>query len=343
MRKTAIGVALAALLVSTGANAQVFFNTPFGTFGIGPLRQPSIRVAPRPVPLVGPAEDFQSDADIICGPPRMLYNLDQSPDTDPVVSVEVSYNPKDHAWRVFHHLRSGGVVSRTDQYAAVDTSDGGRTQWTGTLNRNRSLYMVGEVKFDRQNHPLYNEWLYNRGQGNRLEMNLVAKCEWNRVQNEDRQSSAGKGDREETRVKTIPYNANLTPKEDSVPIYPGANGNSALIDVVVGGQPVRMLLDTGATHISVTQDLARRIVAQGQGSWGGTAQVKLADGSVISERIINIETVMIGSHTVHSVQGSVTADGGLMLLPFPLLNSIAPFKIDTRNRKLLFDGQEAVR
>jgi hypothetical protein len=36
------------------------------------------------------------------------------------------------------------------------------------------------------------------------------------------------------------------PVTDSVPIYPTNNGTSAMLDVVLGGQPLRMLLDTGA-------------------------------------------------------------------------------------------------
>jgi clan AA aspartic protease (TIGR02281 family) len=354
---------LASLCVRVpAAQAQVFFNTPFGTFGIGgpvyqqrPYRRPPPQ---RQAPTLAPPPEaaYTSDADVICGRPQILFNLDKSPDLDPVTSVEVSYEPKQHAWRVFHHLSSGGVVSRTEQYAAVDTSSDRKVQWNGSLNRNRSMFMVGEVRFNDQKEPFYYEWLYNRSQGNRLEMSLVARCEWNRQEPLPSPSSQAKppvvaGD--DKRVKTVPYRSSEAPqaqlpaspaqsRKDSIPIYPGHEGNAVLVDVIVGGQPVRMLLDTGATHISINRDLANRIVAQAQGSWGGTVDVRLADGSVVKERIINIETVNIGSHTIRNVQGSVT-DGETMLLPFPLVNSIAPFKIDTRNRELVFEKEEATR
>ena len=47
------------------------------------------------------------------------------------------------------------------------------------------------------------------------------------------------------------------PVEDSVPIYPTNNGASAMIDVVLGVQPLRMLLDTGATTCLISEAILR--------------------------------------------------------------------------------------
>jgi hypothetical protein len=78
-----------------------------------------------------------SGPDLICGAPRVLLG-DDPRDNNPVVSVEVTYNPDAHAWHVFHRMANGQVISRSEQYAITDWSDNRRSQWTGSLNRNRS-------------------------------------------------------------------------------------------------------------------------------------------------------------------------------------------------------------
>ena len=83
--------------------------------------------------------------DLICGAPTVLLG-DEPFDRNPVVSVEVSYRPDLHAWRIFHHLADGAVVSRGEQYVIVDLSNERKAQWRGSLNRNRSLLMIGEVR-----------------------------------------------------------------------------------------------------------------------------------------------------------------------------------------------------
>jgi Aspartyl protease len=49
------------------------------------------------------------------------------------------------------------------------------------------------------------------------------------------------------------------PVQDTVPIYPGDGGAAVLVDVLLGGQPVRMLLDTGATTCLITPTIANLI------------------------------------------------------------------------------------
>src|SRR5580765_6488435 len=67
-------------------------------------------------------------------------------DNNPVTGITVRYSPEEHAWRVFHRLLDGSIVSRSEQYAIVDRTDTTKVQWAGSLNRQRNLYMIGEVK-----------------------------------------------------------------------------------------------------------------------------------------------------------------------------------------------------
>jgi hypothetical protein len=84
-----------------------------------------------------------------CSAPRVA--LGDEPDNNPVVAVEIKYKAEDHAWRIFHHLRNGLVVARNEQYAIQDWTNNHKTQWSGSLNRNRNLVMVGEVRQSADN------------------------------------------------------------------------------------------------------------------------------------------------------------------------------------------------
>jgi len=108
-----------------------------------------------------------------CDAPRTYLGEDRS--ANPVAKIDIKYSPDDHAWRVFHYLRDGLVVSRSEQYAIMDASNDRRTQWQGSLNRQRNLYMIGEVR-RVEDGILYLEWMYDRSKNNALVMHAAARC-----------------------------------------------------------------------------------------------------------------------------------------------------------------------
>ena len=134
---------------------------------------------------------------------------------------------------------------------------------------------------------------------------------------------------------TIAATTESAPVADSVPIYPTNNGSSAMIDVVLGVQPLRMLLDTGATTCLVSEAIAARIVRDGYGVRQEAVRFKMADGTIRTLPTLLIREVQIGRHTVRNVWAGVSSTGE-MLLAFPVVNAIAPFTIDTRARLLIF-------
>jgi hypothetical protein len=387
------------------------------------------------------ATAFPSHAqNLICDAPLQIVG---QPDTNPVTRVEVSYFPADHAWRVFHHLADGRVVSRSEQYAMTDATTGPRNvAWQGVLRSARNLTMFGMVMV-KDGTPLYVESIYDTARGNAKVMQSMALCnyakssppvvaatepgermmvpndvsaghlnlrsgpgtnfallgsipagtvftwpgkalcvprqdgirgaDWCKVNyngtsgwasrvglmpltNDDGDGGSvvgGPGD--DRYIEPTPRSeaAPLQPKPvvtvpatkpmaqiDSVPIYPGKGYKAVRIDAIVGGQPLRMTLDTGATVMLVTHAIADKIVADGQGNRGRMMEFKLADGSSIKARSIVIGEVRIGNHVVHNVEAGV-ADSDDMLMSFPVLDAIAPFTIDTRNNRLVFDTKTA--
>jgi predicted aspartyl protease len=80
-----------------------------------------------------------------------------------------------------------------------------------------------------------------------------------------------------------------------------------------------VLIDTGATSLTVTEPFAQKLLAQGFAHEGPGETVKLADGSERDGRTVIIGTVTIGSHVLRDVCAGVTPDGADMLLGLPLL------------------------
>ncbi len=124
---------------------------------------------PEPLPAVS-----HDQGSLLCGTPTVT--IGDTADDNPVTSVEVNYNATDHAWRIFHYRRNGLIVARNEQYAIQDASSDRKSQWQGSLNRNRSLYMIGEARRDDHGQPVYMEWLYDRGKNNQLVMQMSTHC-----------------------------------------------------------------------------------------------------------------------------------------------------------------------
>jgi hypothetical protein len=286
-----------------------------------------------------------------CGAPHVA--LGDEPDNNPVVRVDIKYVPDDHSWRVFHTLRNGLVVSRSEQYAITDASNDRKTQWQGSLNRSRNLYMVGEVRRGGEDGILYLEWLYDRNKNGLLAMHASSRCAMAEPPLPTPTTSAPLPTPSETAA--LPYSA-LPPSttalppvvtqgasktapiarvKDSVPIYPFAGGNAAKIDVLIGGQPLRMLLDTGATTCLITDAIAARLVGDGYAVWQANSRFRMADGTVQNMPMVLIRELRIGSHVVRNVAAGVSSSNAV-LLAFPVVNNIAPFTIDTRAGELVF-------
>ena len=65
----------------------------------------------------------------------------------------------------------------TSNYAIQDWTNNRKTQWRGSLKRNRNLVMVGEVRQSADNSTFqYMEWIYDRSKNGALVMQMTAQC-----------------------------------------------------------------------------------------------------------------------------------------------------------------------
>jgi clan AA aspartic protease (TIGR02281 family) len=137
-------------------------------------------------------------------------------------------------------------------------------------------------------------------------------------------------------VASEPPPQNSAPAADVIALYPGYGGRALYAYIDIGPWPQRVLIDTGATSLTVTEPLAQRLLAQGFADEGPRVAVTMADGSEREGRTIIVDRVTIGGHVLHSVRAGVTPDRADMLLGLPLLTQIGRFTIDSANHKLIF-------
>ena len=119
-----------------------------------------------------------------------------------------------------------------------------------------------------------------------------------------------------------------------------SDGQSLLLDVGLGSNDVvrAFILDTGATSMTVTSDMAAELVKTGHAEPNGSETVTYADGSAHPVQTVTIDTVRVGTHVLHDVHASVTPMGAPMLLGLDVLKSIGKFEIDAPHRTLIFNG-----
>jgi hypothetical protein len=123
---------------------------------------------------------------------------------------------------------------------------------------------------------------------------------------------------------------------DRVPV--SVINNQAHIAVSLGSLPVPMLVDTGCTYMTVTENIADQLLASGQARRGEDGQSTMADGSTRTQASIIINNMTVGGHVLRNVWAGVSPNGAEMLLGFKVLNMVSgKFAININSSTLDFD------
>jgi clan AA aspartic protease (TIGR02281 family) len=125
-------------------------------------------------------------------------------------------------------------------------------------------------------------------------------------------------------------------KPSSLPLLFARGG--AYVAVSIGTTAANMLVDTGATDMTVSESIANSLIASGQATEQKASEMVLAGGAKKSFRHVAINTVTVGGHEVKNVEAAVTPDGSDMLLGLGVLAQLAPkFGINVANSTLDLD------
>jgi aspartyl protease family protein len=227
-------------------------------------------------------------------------------------------------------------VVRDNQYSMADATEEEKRAgkpfvegWQGSLRNKPSLFMLGGVWLDNGQY-MYGEWLYDRSANWKIVMHSSAACALMSPPHPPVVAEQ----------PSVPPESEQTappPVSNNVPIYLDNGGRSVWVDVQLGSLTQRMLIDTGATNISIQKSVANNLLRRGEASLEDPGQFTIADGSTHVESLIRIDTVRVGNRVLHDVIAGVMPEGAEPLLGFPVLNQAGRFTIDTKNRQLIFD------
>ena len=240
------------------------------------------------------------------------------------VSVHAVY---DHGyWRVLHTLSNGNVYDRGVQYAIQDATTVGAdglvyTRWTGVLRRNPAISMEGSL-FADSNGLHYGEIM---SKGGSVIMKSEATCAF------DNAPAAPP-----PVVASAPAPTYAAPATNRLPITFAHAG--AYVAVSIGTMPETMLVDTGATGMTVSASIADQLIASGQATEAQAETVTLAGGVKQAFRQVDINSVTVARHVVNNVHAGVTPDGSDMLLGLSVLAKVSnKFAINVANSTLDLD------
>lgn len=127
-----------------------------------------------------------------------------------------------------------------------------------------------------------------------------------------------------------------TPATNRMPITFAHAG--AYVAVSIGTMPETMLVDTGATGMTVTESVANQLIASGQATEQQAETATLAGGVKHEFRQVDINSVTVAGHVVNNVHAGVVPDGSDMLLGLGVLAKVSnKFAINVANSTLDLD------
>jgi hypothetical protein len=269
----------------------------------------------------------QAHAAFVCNNPVQTFG---DPGDNPAVLSKVGIDPATKHWWASHTLRDGTVKNRDEQYQMIDASDATHFRWQGRSLEHKDLFIIGTVFADGVGGATYIEALYN-SKTQKLLGELTGKC---LVDNTVSLPVVA-----QSPVISAPATTQFAAPQapDRVPFtYAGGEMH---VPVALSGYPVTMVVDTGATTMTVTETVANSLVDQGRAAFtGDVATVTLADSSTRREREISINSLTVGNHTIQNVIAHVAPDGSEMLLGHLVLARLAPkFGINVASSSLEFN------
>jgi hypothetical protein len=252
-----------------------------------------------------------------CGPSTLSVGS-YSKERD--VSVSIVY---DHGfWRVVHTLSNGHVYERARQYSLSDATtlaaDGIYTSWTGPLNRNPAISMVGRL-YMSGGVPHYSETMAKNGE---IVMASDAICTFDRP-------PTGEARPPTAAPVGSPFSVAVATANEA-----GVYGIQT-VGVTLASTYTSMEIDTGCSTMQITKTMADSLVARGEAVEARSGQSLLADGSTHADRRVIINSASIGGKVITNVLSAVGDDNAAMLLGIGALQRFGKFSINPSAHQLV--------
>lgn len=118
------------------------------------------------------------------------------------------------------------------------------------------------------------------------------------------------------------------------------DGNISTLAVNIGGVVTTMVLDSGASDVTISKDVESDLIEKGiisKDSYLEPGLYKLADGSVVTSQRIKVPFLKVGSFEVKNVICSVSPTGNILLLGKSFLDQFSKWSIDNNKHILTLE------
>lgn len=113
--------------------------------------------------------------------------------------------------------------------------------------------------------------------------------------------------------------------------------NVYYIDISINGLSEKFILDTGASDVTLNEEVERDLISKGllkKEDYISSALYRIADGSIVSNRRLIISKLKIGKFIVENVKANVAKSNAPLLLGKSLLDKFPSWSIDNQNMTL---------
>ena len=135
-------------------------------------------------------------------------------------------------------------------------------------------------------------------------------------------------------------NTHVSGNETKDEIQLKSNGGTYFISVSINGLVSEFVLDSGASEISLSSDIEKELVSKNlikKEDYLSSGLYRIADGSIISQRRINLREVKVGSFTVKNITASVGIGNVPLLLGKSFLDKFSKWSIDNNSKRLILE------
>ena len=133
--------------------------------------------------------------------------------------------------------------------------------------------------------------------------------------------------------------------QEAIPIE--ALDGAYVVPVLVNGVlPLKFIVDSGSTDVSIPADVAltlRKLGTMSGADLLGSKTYLLADGSKASSEIYRLASLKIGGVIMRNVTVRVTAERSSLLLGQSFLRRLKSWAVDNARQVLIIDGAEPDR
>ena len=133
------------------------------------------------------------------------------------------------------------------------------------------------------------------------------------------------------------YAPEATPSSSALVVPLTSDGiGGHTVNVTLGiSTPATMLIDTGATVVSLPKDVAEQLISIGDAVVITQANFTIADGTTSTQDVIDIGRFTIGGKTLYHIKAGVGPVGSMMLLGTNVLDRFGKYSIDSANNQLI--------